>query len=306
MMCKLLHSWLILTMAIAATAVVGCVPAESGVTQASTGTGGFNGTGGFTGLGEPPFTGVGGSQPFSCDAPGSSPGASAGGATSSFPGGNVVFGGTFQPQLGATVTPAVAPPAISGGTLRVLRDGHTAIAADPDRDRITVVDLKTAKIVATISLQTGDEPGRVVEDAAGRVHVALRRGGALATLDPASWASVNRRSVCAAPRGLAYEAKTDLVHVACADGQLVALPAAGGVATRTIKLDRDLRDVVVDGDRLLVSRFRSAQVLTLDAAGTVTQRLTPAPFRSGDAHQNSLFSASVAWRMVEMPGGGAA
>ncbi len=112
--------------------------------------------------------------------------------------------------------------------------------------------------------------------------------------------------MCATPRGIAYDAKTDRVHVACADGQLISLPAAGGAAVRTLKLDRDLRDVVVDGDRLMVSRFRSAQVVTLDANGKEEKRLTPAPFRSFEAHNNQLFSASVAWRMVDMPGGGAA
>jgi mono/diheme cytochrome c family protein len=64
--------------------------------------------------------------------------------------------------------------------------------------------------------------------------------------------------------------------------------------------------VVVDGSTLLVSRFRSAQVLTLDADGHELQRLTPPSFRSSDTHGGSVFSAGVAWRMVEMPGGGAA
>src|SRR5262245_23833954 len=37
----------------------------------------------------------------------------------------------FQPQFGSTVAAAVPPPAISGGTLRILADGKTAVAADP-------------------------------------------------------------------------------------------------------------------------------------------------------------------------------
>ena len=32
-------------------------------------------------------------------------------------------------------------PAISGGTLAISRDGHLAIAADPDHDRVFIVDL---------------------------------------------------------------------------------------------------------------------------------------------------------------------
>ena len=40
-----------------------------------------------------------------------------------------------------------------------------------------------AGALATVALNAGDEPGRVVADAAGRVHVALRRGGALVSID---------------------------------------------------------------------------------------------------------------------------
>src|SRR5262245_23047474 len=52
-----------------------------------------------------------------------------------------------------------APPAISGGTLILSHDRKTAVAADPDRDRVWAVDLASSK-VAEIPLQSGDEPGR--------------------------------------------------------------------------------------------------------------------------------------------------
>jgi len=155
-----------------------------------------------------------------------------------------------------------------------------------------------------VALQHADEPGRVVIDGAGRAHVALRRGGALVTISPTTGAILARRDVCAAPRGVAYEAATDLVHVACADGQLVSLPAAGGAITRTVQLDSDLRDVIVDSAGLHVTRFRSAELLTLDAAGKVTTRQTPPPFRSVNTRGGQLYTASVAWRSMEMPSGG--
>ena len=155
-----------------------------------------------------------------------------------------------------------------------------------------------------VPLAAGDEPGRVVADAAGRAHVALRRGGALVTIDTATGALLDRRAVCAAPRGAAYDAANDLVHVACADGRLVSLPAAGGAAIRTLTLSPDLRDVVVDGPRLRVSRFRTAEVLTVDADGTVPARMLAPAFRSMVARKGGLFTASVAWKMEAMPGGG--
>jgi mono/diheme cytochrome c family protein len=209
-------------------------------------------------------------------------------------------------SLGPTTILPTAPPAISGGTLLILPGDLTAVAADPDRDQIYIVDLGTDRVTNTIALQPGDEPGRVALDGAGRVEVALRGGGALVTLDPASGVILQRRAVCAAPRGLAYEAKTDLIHVACADGQLVSLPAAAGAPVRRIQLDDDLRDVVVDRDHLLVSRFRSAEILTLDATGALVARTQLGGFRSPDTRGGQLFTPAVAWRMVGMPGGGAA
>ncbi|HSY40248.1 MAG TPA: hypothetical protein VLA79_11990, partial [Polyangia bacterium] len=216
------------------------------------------------------------------------------------------IGGQFPPDLGTTYSQSVAPPAVSGGTLLILADGKTAVAADPDRDRIYVVDVGLRTVTFTLTLSAGDEPGRVIQDAAGRVHVALRGGGALLTANPTSGAIVARRPVCAAPRGLAYDPATDLVHVACHDGSLVSLPAAGGAAVRTLQLDDDLRDVVVSGDKLLVSRFRSAELLTVAADGTVSGRTELPAFSAATAHSGGLFSANAAWRTVPLANGSVA
>lgn len=162
---------------------------------------------------------------------------------------------------------------VSGGTILVTADGEHAVIADPDRDRVMVVTLAT-KSAAQIALQAGDEPGRLVEDGDGRVHIALRRGGALVTLSPELTNVVERRPVCGEPRGVAWEAERDVVHVACAGGELVTFKAAGGPALRTLRLDRDLRDVVVNRDKLIVSRFRSAELLYIDPKGNVVARKT--------------------------------
>ena len=198
------------------------------------------------------------------------------------------------------------PPPISGGTLTVLDQGHKAAVADPDHDQVVIVDLDLLKVTSTIALRAGDEPGRSVEDAAGRVHVALRRGGDIVTIDPAAGTIVGRRSACANPRGLAYDAKADALHVACVGGELVTFPAAGGNATRELHLERDLRDVVVDGDRLLVSRFRAAELLVIEADGHMSARLTP-PGRKSASFDDKVkeFTPAVAWRTVPNPDGGA-
>jgi cytochrome c553 len=213
------------------------------------------------------------------------------------------FGTTSTLALGLPAAQPVAPPAISGGTLLVLSDGRTVAAADPDRDSVYLVDLPSRAVTATVRLQPGDEPGRLAEDGAGLVHVALRRGGALVTIDPAGGAIVGRRAACAAPRGVAYEEATDLVHVACAGGELVSFPAAGGAAVRNLVLPADLRDVLVVGGELRVSRFRTAELLAVDARGVVSARATLPTFRSTDVRGGQAFSAAVAWRAAAMPDG---
>ena len=142
----------------------------------------------------------------------------------------------------------------------------------------------------------GDEPGRVVEDGTGRVHVALRKGGALATIDPATGSLISRRHVCPAPRGLAWDSSHDLVWVACATGELIAMPAAGGPAAHTFSIERDLRDVIVGPGSLAVTKFRSAEVLRIASDGSILRRdPLPSPQPS--------FAAHVAWRAVAGPSG---
>ena len=105
-------------------------------------------------------------------------------------------------------------------------------------------------------------------------------------------AITERKPVCPAPRGIAYESSTDRVHVACAGGELVSLPAAGGDAVRTLRFDRDLRDVVVSNGRLLVSTFRKAEILVVGSDGTLLTRAGV----PGSFDVSGPFSPSVAWR----------
>jgi mono/diheme cytochrome c family protein len=195
----------------------------------------------------------------------------------------------------------------------VVSSGHVAVVSDPDRDQMVIVDLDTVKVRIQVALQKGDEPGRIVEDGVGHVHVVLRGAGALITIEPSTGLLLERRSVCTHPRGLAYDGANDSLHLACAGGQLVSLPAAGGAPTRQLALDADLRDVVVDGSRLLVSRFRSAELLVVEADGSVSGHLAPPsvtllpPTPTGGSlnADGNAFSPAVAWRTTGAPGGGA-
>lgn len=193
-----------------------------------------------------------------------------------------------RPDFGATTEAIAAPPALSGGTLTLLKGASIAAAADADRDLVTLTALDT-KTVTTIALQKGDEPGRIAQDGALQVHVVLRGAGAVATIDAKSGALVARRSVCPVPRGIDFDASNARMVVACAGGEIVSLPTdATQPATVAMTLDRDLRDVVVLPTGIAVSTFRSAGVVMLDTALTGEQPTTIGPPSSG---------LVVAWRI---------
>jgi mono/diheme cytochrome c family protein len=204
------------------------------------------------------------------------------------------------------------PPAISGGTLAITVNGRYAIAADPDRDRVSIIELKTGD-VRHVDLEPGDEPGRVVVDGDNHAYIALRRAGDIASLDVAG-AQIDRRThVCAAPRGMAFDWGVDRLHVACADGHLVTLQASTGDNMRDMFLEPDLRDVLVHGDGLLVSTFKRAELLHVDSDGVVGVRDGALPFavtvqsqvenNSGsdlafnDGVKQQPMSAHLAWRI---------
>lgn len=218
--------------------------------------------------------------------------------------GSSIEGGGTAPALPESVVHATPPvPALSGGTLLALADGTTLAASDPERDRIYLIDTTRETLAASVELLPRDEPGRLVQDAAGLIHVVLRRAGAIATLDPKRGGAYARRSVCAAPRGIAYEPVADELFVACAGGELVTLPAASGAAIRSLVLESDLRDVVLGpGGALWLSTFRRAEVLRLGQGGLVEQRLQPGSGAVSTIFGPRQHTPSVAWRMLSMPG----
>ena len=180
------------------------------------------------------------------------------------------------------------PPPISGGTMTIAPDGHTVIAADSDRDRIYVVDLPSRTVKLDIALAKGAEPGRVAIDTHNRAHVALRGTGQLATLDLGTGIKTER-PVCVAPRGVVYDEKIDSVHIACSEGLLATVPLNGG-EVKTLGVDRDVRDIIINKDRLFVSHFRSAKISILSRNGEIVSA-------SGTQGGN------LGWRIAKGPNG---
>ena len=201
-----------------------------------------------------------------------------------------------DPGRAPVVRSANAPP-IFGGTLLVTRNGSHAIVADPPRDMIHIVDLHRWEEVGTLELEAGALPFRAVEDDAGQVHVTLRGTGELVTLNPSAVEIVRTTEVCPNPRGVGFDNDTHNVHVACAGGMFVTLPAAGGELSRRF-LPPDLRDVFVSDGRVFVSRFRPAEVLEVLDEGW---ELIGAPISLVTGPLSH--EPSTAWRTMAHPNG---
>lgn len=189
----------------------------------------------------------------------------------------------------------IAP--IAGGTLLVTADGH-AIASDPDRDQVHVVDLAT-RAVASVALKEGDEPGRVVEGPPGTAYVVARRGGAVLAVDVAA-GTATRIPVCAAPRGIAYDAARSQLYVACRSGLLATVDTKTQEVVARHQLDPDLRDVVLANDNLVITRFKAAEVLVVSRDGLVLRRSQPLP----RSFSGASVTPAVAYRTLALPGGG--
>jgi mono/diheme cytochrome c family protein len=182
----------------------------------------------------------------------------------------------------APIEARVRPGPISGGTLIVTSDG-VAVAADPDRDLVHVVEVEGRSPRHTIALEPGDEPGRVVQGSGSLAHVVLRGFGGLATLDLDAGTVLARHSLCPDPRGAAFDSVASVLHVACADGTLVTLDEASGEPLERRFLAPDLRDVVILDGAVYASQFRTADVL-----GVAGEQFT--------LHDVPEFATNVAWR----------
>ncbi len=189
---------------------------------------------------------------------------------------------------------------LAGGTLAITGGGRFAVASDPEHDRVWVVDLTTGRLKGKVGFPAGSAPQRLVEDGSGKVRVALRGIGKVATFSPSTLTVGETIDACAEVRGLTWSKDTSSLLVACAGGELVTIK--DGVRS-AVTPARDLRDVVRVGGKTWVSTFRSAQLLEVDPAGAVVAevKLPTIDLVKIDAKQTA-FVPAVAWRTIAIGG----
>lgn len=206
-------------------------------------------------------------------------------------------GDPTQPEATPGNEPPPLPDALPrsipllGGSLAAGSDW--AVVADAEVDVLIVLDFSGDEpAITTPDLHPGDVPFRV--DIEGDVAWATLRGpGGLAIYDRSVPLDdrVVRRVVAGCPEPRGVDATATDVWVACASGEIVQLDLAGQVL-RSQFVEEDLRDVVVVGDRLFVSRFKTAEILVVDPADFTFERLAPTNPMVRAA------SPTVGWRMV--------
>jgi mono/diheme cytochrome c family protein len=255
---------------------------------------------------------------------GTEPGKTGGSTNPSSPGSSATNPGT-KVGPGGNAWNASAPKGsvpVTGGTLLVLHDGVTAVAADPDRDNVSIISLASQKVLGQVQLAAGSEPGRVVADTAGIVHVVLRRGGGIADIDPKTATLLGYRQTCALPRGIVSRPSNDSLLVTCMTGEIYTLTADSSnkepVSVVSVHTSSgpvvDLRDILVTAnDTVFLTTFRSATVFQVADDGSVASSV-PLNVRvdtsaaqlaannlPGGTPQN--FDPAVAWRAVLGPAG---
>jgi mono/diheme cytochrome c family protein len=207
-----------------------------------------------------------------------------------------------SPRLqGAPISSDSDLPPIMGGTLLVTRDHQKAIAADPDRDLISVVDLERGEVDFQIELESGDLPGRSAQINPSRIATVLRGAGAIVLFD-LERGEPRRIPVCVEPRGIAHDTDLDLTYVVCKSGELVTLrnDATNVIARRFV--DLDLRDVWIVPGQLRITRFKTVEVLCTNKEGDILSReKAKGIFVEPQLHG---FRPTVAWRAVPLPDGG--
>jgi mono/diheme cytochrome c family protein len=194
--------------------------------------------------------------------------------------GQLIEEGVFNRELEV----ASAVP-LTTGTLAVTSDATRALVSDADRASVFVVSLESGD-VRSLNVGTEALPGKVAVDGLGFGYVILRGTNQILRVDLTEAAPPERAGTCRAPEGLALSPDQARIYVACRSGEFETLDRATLAPLGSVTLDGDLRDVVTSGQRVVVSRFRSAELLVLDQQASLLFRM------------NLGAGSQVAWRML--------
>jgi DNA-binding beta-propeller fold protein YncE len=133
----------------------------------------------------------------------------------------------------------------------VLLEPHSGLAAvaNGGSGEIVLIDLHTRSIVGRV--QVGGKLEFAVADGKGKLYVNVQTNHQIAVIDVASLAVVRRIALsgCLEPKGLAYDADTDLLISGCDNGVAKFVLAGSAKVVATRKVGRGADAVVIDARR---------------------------------------------------------
>lgn len=164
-------------------------------------------------------------------------------------------------------------------------DGRFVISTHPTRDSISVVDLRTRRLVRTI--RTGPAPNFTVITRDGtRAYVSNSGNGTISEIDLRSWTVTRSLDGGASPEHLVFARDERTLYVAAAaSGQVHAVSVETGKIVGTFDLGKALHglDLGDDGKTLFASLVQEDALIALDTE-TGKRRvlaLAPAPYHLG-------------------------
>lgn len=153
------------------------------------------------------------------------------------------------------------------------KNGCLYVGHDDAKD-VWVIDTKSEKITATIAIPEG--PEYVLYDAASdRVFQNIKSNDTLLVIDPAGntvkerWAT----APAAKPHGLAFDAKTQRLFCAGANGKLVVMDAANGKVLASVEIAPGVDQIAFDAGNQRVYCASGTGVISVvqeSAAGAVS------------------------------------
>ena len=161
----------------------------------------------------------------------------------------------------------------------VTPDGRYAIATHPDRGRISIVDLETFELTATVS--TGPKPNYAVVSGDGsRVYVSNAGNDTVSEVDTGRWIVRRKFVTGATPEHIVLSSDDASLYVNNVDDGTVSVIDIGrGEATRTYAIGGKLHgiDLSDDGNILFVSGKQANKLAAIDLRAHAVRSIPLAP-----------------------------
>lgn len=187
-------------------------------------------------------------------------------------------------------------PPLEGGSLDT--SGKWLVASDAQRQRVNFVDTESMQVTQSFEFDDASIPGRTfirgeqalvsMGEKGSVVRFELDEGG--------TWQKGTEFSLCDRVEGLDVDPDANMGWVVCLEGVLLSFNIESGTVLDRFEMESDLRDVVVDGENIFVSVFRTAKVIVLTKSGELVREVYPLV--------RDKTQPTVAWRMRQHPRGG--